>query len=161
VEQKSREDRVSDDAARPAKLFIPGLRGIYGRLSPLGYALMRASLGLILFPHGVNKLFFNDAQNSLHNFVQLGLPYPLAWAYFVGGVEFFGGAMLILGLFTRIAAAAIAVEMTVIGCGLLLPAWWWGQHGAEYVIFMALSALGILFQGGGRYSLDHLIGREL
>ena len=53
---------MSDGAARPAKLFIPGLSGIYGRLSPLGYAVMRASLGLILFPHGVNKLFFNDAR---------------------------------------------------------------------------------------------------
>ncbi len=143
------------------KLIIPGLSGAYDALSPLGYPLMRAGLGLVLFAHGVNKLFFGDAQNSLPNFVKLGLPDPLAWAYFVGGVEFFGGAMLILGLFTRVAAAAFAVEMAVIGLGLLLPAWWWGHHGAEYVTLMELSALGILFRGGGRYSLDHLIGREL
>lgn len=143
------------------KLIIPGLSGIYELLSPLGYPLMRAGLGLVLFAHGVNKLFFGDAQNSLPNFVKLGLPDPLAWAYFVGCVEFFGGAMLILGLFTRVAAAAFAIEMAVIGFGLLLPAWWWGQHGAEYVTLMELSAFGILLQGGGRYSLDRLIGREL
>lgn len=151
---------MKSDVARPVKLVIPGLGGIYGLLSPLGYPLMRASLGLILFPHGVNKLFFNDAQNSLHNFVALGLPDPIAWAYFIGGVEFFGGAMLILGLFTRIAAAAVLIEMLVIAFGLLLPVWWWGQHGAEYNALMALIALGILFQGGGRYSVDHKLGKE-
>jgi putative oxidoreductase len=143
------------------KPFLSGLTGFYAALSPYGYAVMRASLGAILFLRGLNKLFFGDAERTVPNFVKLGFAEPLVWAYFIGGVEFFGGAMLILGLATRLAAAAIAIEMAVICFGLLLPAWWWGQHGAEFVALMGLSAAGIFCHGGGRCSLDRLIGREL
>jgi len=72
----------------------------------------------------------------------------------------FGGFMLALGLFTRIVAAAIAIEMAVICFAVLYPAWSWGHHGMEYALLMGLVALGVFLQGGGRYSLDHLIGRE-
>lgn len=68
--------------------------------------------------------------------------------------------MLALGLFTRVAAAAIAIEMSVISFAVLYPHWDWGRHGMEYTVFMGLVALGIFLAGGGRYSLDGIIGRE-
>ncbi len=142
------------------KLFVPAAAPLYETLAPFGYALIRVTLGLILMPHGYAKLFLNDAIPTSRHFVQWGWAYPLAWAYFIGAIEFCGGILLALGLFTRIAAAAFVIEMTVISFALLYPHWDWGRHGMEYTVFMGIVALGIFLAGGGRYSLDRLIGRE-
>jgi len=75
-------------------------------------------------------------------------------------VEFFGGILLALGLFTRIVAAAFVIEMAVISFAVLYPNWSWGRRGMEYALFMGIVALAIFFRGGGRWSLDRLIGRE-
>jgi putative oxidoreductase len=68
--------------------------------------------------------------------------------------------MLAIGLFTRIVAAAIAIEMAVICLGVLWPVWSWGKHGMEYALLMGILAAAIFFRGGGRYSVDHYVGRE-
>jgi putative oxidoreductase len=142
------------------KLFVPAVAPFHAALAPFGYALIRVSLGLILMPHGYAKLFLSDAVPTSRNFVHFGWGHPLVWAYAIGALEFFGGLMLALGLFTRVIAAAFVIEMAVISFAVLFPNWSWGHHGMEYALLMGLVALGIFFQGGGRYSLDHLIGRE-
>jgi putative oxidoreductase len=142
------------------KLFVPAAAPFHAALAPFGFTLIRVALGLILMPHGYAKLFLNDAVPTSRNFVHFGWGYPLAWAYAIGVLEFFGGLMLALGLFTRIVAAAIAIEMAVISFAVLYPNWSWGHHGMEYTVLMGLVALGIFLNGGGRYSLDRLIGRE-
>ena len=81
-------------------LFVPAVAPLYETLAPFGYALIRAALGLILVPHGFAKLFLNDAVPTSRHFVDWGWAYPLAWAYLIGAIEFFGG-LLALGLFTR------------------------------------------------------------
>lgn len=141
-------------------LFVPAAAPLYETLVPFGYALIRVALGLILIPHGFAKLFLNDAVPTSHRFVHWGWAYPLAWAYFIGAIEFFGGLLLALGLFTRLAAAAIVIEMAVISFAVLYPHWDWGRHGMEYAVFMGVVALGVLLAGGDRYSLDRVIGRE-
>jgi putative oxidoreductase len=143
------------------RLLVPGVAVLYEALAPLSYTLIRFSLGVFLIPHGFAKLFQDDAVAASRNFVNFGWSYPLAWAYFIGGLEFFGGIMLAVGLFTRVVAAAFAIEMMVISFGVLWPVWSWGKHGMEYALLMGILALAILFRGGGRYSLDHYIGREL
>ena len=142
------------------KLFVPAVAGLYEILAPLSYTLVRFSLGVFLIPHGYPKLFQDDAVAASRNFVNFGWSHPLAWAYFIGALEFFGGIMLAVGLFTRIVAAAIAIETAVISFGLLWPVWGWAKHGMEYALLMGILALAILFRGGGRYSVDHYIGRE-
>jgi putative oxidoreductase len=142
------------------RLFVPAVAGFYETFAPLAYTLIRVALGLILIPHGYAKLFGNDAVAASRNFVNFGWAYPLAWAYFIGAVEFFGGILLALGLFTRIVAAAFVVEMAVISFAVLYPNWSWGRRGMEYALFMGIVALAIFLRGGGRWSLDRLIGRE-
>ena len=142
------------------RLFVPAAAGFYETFAPLAYTLIRVALGLILIPHGFAKLFGNDAVAASRNFVNFGWAYPLAWAYFIGAVEFFGGMLLALGLFTRIVAAAFVIEMAVISFAVLYPNWSWGRRGMEYALFMGIVALAIFFRGGGRWSLDRLIGRE-
>jgi putative oxidoreductase len=142
------------------RLYVPGAAGLYERLAPLAYPLIRIALGLILVPHGYAKLFLDDAVPASRNFANFGWAYPLAWAYFIGALEFFGGLLLAVGLFTRLVAAAFVVEMAVICFAVLYPSWSWGRRGMEYALFMGIVALAILFRGGGRYSLDHKLGRE-
>lgn len=149
-----------DEGVDRQSLIVPGLAGLYETLTPLSAALMRISLGLILVPHGVNKVFFDDAVPASARMVALGLPSPLAWSYFIGGLECFGGLMLAMGLLTRIVAAGIAIEMAVISFLVLWPNWFWGNRGIEYPLMMMLFALAFAVRGGGRYSLDRLIGKE-
>lgn len=142
------------------RLFVPAAAPFHAALAPFGFTLIRVALGLILVPHGFAKLFQNDAVPTSRNFVHFGWSHPLVWAYAIGALEFFGGLMLAFGLFTRIIAAAFVIEMAVICFAVLYPTWSWGHHGMEYAFLMGLVALGIFLQGGGRYSLDHAIGRE-
>lgn len=143
------------------RLYFPGLAGFYAVAVPLGYALMRVCLGLILVPHGMGKLFGADIPHTAQNFVHLGWPAPTAWAWLVGCIEFFGGLMLAAGLFTRVVAAMIAVEMAVISFMVLSPVWGWAQHGMEYTFMMGVFAFAIALQGGGPYSLDRWLGKEI
>jgi putative oxidoreductase len=152
---------TSDTDVDRKALLVPAAAPLYETLAPFAYTLIRIALGLILMPHGFAKLFQGDAVAASRNFVNFGWAYPLAWAYFIGALEFFGGLMLALGLFTRVVAAAIVIEMSVISFAVLYPNWSWGKRGMEYALFMGIVAFAILLRGGGRYSLDRLIGREL
>ena len=78
-----------------ARLIIPGLAGLYESIAPYSYALVRFIAGAILILHGYNKLFVTGVQGVADHVVTvLGLPMPLAWAYFIGILECFGGAAL-------------------------------------------------------------------
>ena len=143
------------------RLLVPGMARLYEILAPLSYTLVRVALGVFLVPHGYVKLFQDDAVAASRNFVNFGWSYPLAWAYFIGALEFCGGIMLAIGLLTRVVAAAFVIEMAVISFGVLWPVWSWGKHGMEYALLMGILSLAILLRGGGRYSVDHYIGREL
>jgi putative oxidoreductase len=142
------------------RLFIPGVGGLYEALAPYSLTLIRVALGLILIPHGFGKLFLDDAVPTSRNFVMFGWAYPLAWSYFIGAVEFFGGIMLAVGLFTRAVALAFTIEMSVICFAVLWPNWSWGRRGMEYALFMGIVALGIFFHGGGRLALDNRLHKE-
>src|SRR3978361_2401211 len=76
-----------------------------------GPLLMRLIVGYTFMLTGWGKLT-NLAQVT-EKFVGWGIPFPKCLTPFVSGVECFGGAMLILGLFTRIPAAMLAVVMLV------------------------------------------------
>ena len=75
--------------------------------------------------------------------------------------ELAAAACLALGLFTRIAALMIWIEMSVI---ITVFQWqngyFWTNRGIEYALLWWLLCLAIFFRGGGRYSLDRLVGKE-
>jgi putative oxidoreductase len=152
---------TSEAEVERGKLFVPAVAPLYERLAPLAYTLIRVALGLILVSHGFVKLFGTDAVTASRNFVNFGWAYPMAWAYFIGSVEFFGGILLILGLWTRAAALAVVVQMAVICFAVLWPKWFWGGRGMEFALLMGIVALAIFFRGGGRWSLDNALKKEL
>jgi putative oxidoreductase len=75
--------------------------------------------------------------------------------------ETLGGISLILGLFTRFFAAIVAIEMLVIFGLYWANGFGWMKRGYEYVLLWGLIAFAIALRGGGPYSLDRKIGKEL
>jgi putative oxidoreductase len=76
-------------------------------------------------------------------------------------LEFFGALMLAAGLLTRPVAVAMAIEMAVITFRIHFGAgFFWADHGYEFALMLMLMCLAFAAGGGGRYSLDRLIGRE-
>jgi putative oxidoreductase len=76
-----------------------------------GPLLMRLIVGYVFMLSGWGKL--SNLPQIVQNFTEWGIPFPKLLTPFVSGVEFFGGIMLMLGLFTRIPAAMLAVVMLV------------------------------------------------
>lgn len=81
-------------------------------------------------------------------------------AYLTYFAESVAAVCLAIGLFTRLAAAVIGIEMLVI---VILFQWqfryFWTNRGYEFALLWLLLG-AIFFKGGGRYSIDQLIGKE-
>ncbi len=153
---------MNDDAIEAKRLVFPGLAGLYNGFSPFAYSFMRFSTGAVLVPHGVQKFFFGGTAGTAAGIAQHCWPMPLFWAYAVGFVELVAAGCLALGLFTRLAAAMVWVEMLVV---ILIFNWqfgyFWTSRGVEYALLWLLLCTAIFFRGVGRYSLDALLGKEL
>ena len=145
------------------RLIVPQLGRLCRGLAPFSYSLMRFSTGAVLVPHGVQKFFFGGAAATARAALGgLGPDLSLALAYVTGGIELVGGGLLAIGLLTRLAAPSIAVEMAVIVFVILWPnGYFWTNRVFEYALLWGLLALACLFRGGGRYSVDRLLPREL
>ena len=80
-------------------------------VAPYSYSIIRFIAGAILVYHGYGKLFGGNIQGVAdHVVTPLGLPMPLAFAYFLGILECFGGAALAIGFLTRPIALMLTVE---------------------------------------------------
>ena len=104
----------------------------------------------MLIPHGWPKLMMGVSATANMALVKRGI-YP---------AEPLAVVLIALGLFTRFWAAAVTIEMAVIVYHHL-PKFGWTDRGYEYPLFWGLVMLAIALRGGGPYSLDRAIGREL
>jgi putative oxidoreductase len=105
------------------------------------------------------------AEKTLELFSSMGFSMPVA--LFVMAAEFAGGMALVLGLFTRVAALAIAVDIGVCAYvnhlqhGFFMN--WFGQQkgeGIEYHVLVVGISLALMIAGGGIFSLDRMISRK-
>jgi putative oxidoreductase len=87
---------------------------------------------------------------------------PLAYAVFF--LETVGALCIMFGLFTRLFAAAIGVQfLIIVFIAHWAPGFPWNRPGGgwEYPAFWGLIIVAIGLRGGGPYSLDRKLGREL
>jgi putative oxidoreductase len=84
----------------------------------------------------------------------MGIPLPQVSAAVVIAVELLGGAALILGLFTRWAAAALAIDMAVAVVMVKLPGGFFAPQGVEFELTLCAAALTLALVGAGGVSLD-------
>lgn len=153
-------------AQAPAvKPVIPAIGALTTALSPLAEPMVRIATGLILVPHGAQKLFgwfggYGIEATGQFFATKLGLPAGIA--VLAGLIEFFGGLALAAGLFTRPVAALVAGLMAVAVVQVHLGAgFFWTSGGFEYPLLWGIVALGFAIRGGGRFSLDAAIGHEI
>jgi len=147
------------EASKP-RLLIPGLSRFYDWAEPISWLLIRVTVGLMIIPHGWPKLMMGVGATANMALVKRGIypAEPLAIALIT--LETLGGLCVALGLFTRFWAAAITIEMGVIVYHHL-PKFGWTDRGYEYPLMWGLVMLAVALRGGGPYSLDRRLGREL
>ena len=120
-------------------------------LQSLALLFLRAALGLIFLTHGYPKLAGSGPAMQTF-FVQHDLP---GWFVYVSGVlELFGGALLVLGLFTQGAAFLLAVEMGVAIWKVHFTRGYLALHDYEYPLALAAACLVLVTTGAGLLSLD-------
>ena len=93
-----------------------------------------------------------------------GIEPAVPLAYAVWFLETVGAICIILGLFTRVFAVAIGIEFLIITFHAHFPqGFGWSRPGGgwEYPLFWGLIWVAIALRGGGPYSLDRKLGREL
>ncbi|HUI96385.1 MAG TPA: DoxX family protein, partial [Xanthobacteraceae bacterium] len=129
---------------------------------PYAYDFMRFATGAVLAPHGINKVLNQPISRYVETIGAKGLPFAELLAYLTFFTELVAAVCLAIGLFTRVAAVMIWIEMAVI---ITVFNWqfgyFWTNRGVEYALLWLLLCTAIFFRGGGRYSVDHLIGKEI
>ncbi len=143
------------------RLLIPAFGPLYRTLAPVTEPLIRVMAGLSLAIHGYPILFGNKAAAA--KFLEsVGFQDGLFWTYIVGTVEFVCGLCLALGLLTRLVAGPIIGFLVI---AIVTYHWQfgfaWENRGIEYPLFWSIVVFHFLVRGGGAWSLDALIGREL
>jgi len=145
--------------------IVPAFHPLQQAFTPLAEPMIRVATGLFLMPHGAQKLFglFGGyGVEATGQFFQAKLGLPPQTALIAGLVEFFGGLLLAVGFLTRPAAALVLGLMVVAVVHVHLPnGFFWTNGGFEYPLLWGLLALSYVIRGGGRYSVDALIGREI
>jgi len=143
-----------------SRLFIPGLRPFYDWAEPVSWALVRITAGLMIIPHGWPKLMAGIGPTAANALAKRGIEPAEPLAVILILLETLGGLCVALGLFTRFFATAITIEMAVI-VWAYWPKFGWTGPGYEYPLMWGLIMLAIALRGGGPYSLDRWLGREL
>ena len=152
---------------------------LLGTRAPASSILVRLLVGLaVFFPEGIQKLIFPDILGA-GRFAKIGIPYPELMGPFVGVTETICGVLIILGLFTRLAAIPLIVIMVVAIVSTKIPillghdfwlfhlpnlpryGFWSMLHESRADLVMLLGALYLLIEGAGAWSLDALLCREI
>jgi putative oxidoreductase len=151
---------------------------LFGTRAPGWSILIRLLVGLVVFfPEGIQKLTFPDILGA-GRFANIGIPYPDFMGPLVGVVEIICGALIVLGLFTRLAAVPLIIIVIVAIVSTKIPillghAFWifhlpklprygfWSMaHEARADFCMLLGSIYLLIEGGGAWSLDALLSRD-
>ncbi len=130
--------------------------------------ILRVMLALVIFPHGAQKLLGwfggNGFEGTMGFFTQQGMPWLIAFLVIIG--ESLGAVALALGFLTRFSAGSIGIIM--LGA-IAMVHWphgffmnWFGQQageGFEFHLLVIGTALALVANGGGKWSVDGVIAK--
>jgi putative oxidoreductase len=153
-----------------AFFFEPSL----GAPSSRAAVLLRGAVGGVFLVSGATKFLFDNQGPG--RFAKLGFPAAGSLATFVGGVEIVCGALLVVGLFTRLAAVPLVVDMIVALLTTKVPllfgagpepvaappktGFWAFAYQARLDGTMLLACAYLVAVGAGLWSLDALLTRR-
>ena len=144
--------------------------------APRAVLLIRLIVGGVFFSEGIQK-FLYPAENGAGRFAKIGIPSPEVMGPFVGVVEIVCGALILIGLLTRLAAIPLIINMLVAILSTKIPillghGFWgfslrnlpyygfWGMaHEARTDFAMLLGSIFLLIVGAGLWSIDAKLSR--
>lgn len=144
---------------RVTKVLVHGPEHHSRHFAWLPPLVARIVVGYVFMLTGWTKL--TNLPLMIQNFTEWGIPAPEITTPLVSGIEFFGGLLLLLGLFTRIAAPPLVIIMIV----AIITAKWDDIDSLETLLGFEEIAYACLFgwlavAGPGRISLDYLLQRR-
>ena len=121
-----------------------------------GITVLRITVGIVFLAHGGQKLFVFGFDNVAGFMGKIGVPAPMLAAIVVSLVEFLGGAALVVGAFTRWAAAPLAITMLVAITTVHLKAGFFLPAGYEFALTLFSANMALVLLGSGEASVDGL-----
>jgi putative oxidoreductase len=137
---------------------LPARSPVYDAAAPLTLLWLRVISGIALMVHGWPKI--TNPTGAAEMVAGMGFNPGWLWSILLSVTEFTGGLLLAIGLLTRLAAGGttIILLVTVYFHWVILGQ---GYSGSELSLIWSAVTLVFLARGGGRYSVDRLIGKEL
>lgn len=121
--------------------------------------LIRLMVGFVFLSEGIQKFLFSDAL-GVGRFIKIGLPVPEFFGYFVPIFEIGCGVLILIGLFTRLAAIPLIIIMIVAIISTKIPillndGFWKMAHELRTDWSMLLGSIFLLIVGAGKLSIDY------
>jgi len=154
------------------------MKRILETAAPRATLLIRVMVGGIFLSEGIQKFMF-PAELGAGRFAKIGIPAPEFMGPMVGSVECLCGALILLGLLTRVAAVPLLVTMGVAMLSIKIPillghellgfslrplpryGFWSMLHESRNDLCMIFGLLFLMMVGAGKLSLDSLLSRRL
>ncbi len=152
------------------------MRRLLSTNAPVATILVRLLVGSVFLSEGIQK-FLYPTELAAGRFAKIGIPAPEILGPFVGACETIGGALLILGLLTRLAALVLFIDISVAILSTKIPillGHGYGRfalpnlprygflsmmHEARTDFSMWLGLLFLLIVGAGKMSFDAILAR--
>jgi putative oxidoreductase len=126
---------------------------------PASIILIRLAVGMIFFTQGILK--YIDPNMGVVRFTKIGFPHPYFTAHFVGTFEIMCGFLILLGLWTKLAASPLLIVICTAIVSTKIPELCRANQGLWYMVgdmrtdfAMLCSLLFLISIGGGAWSLD-------
>ncbi|MDO4881247.1 MAG: DoxX family protein [Capnocytophaga sp.] len=124
----------------------------------LGLLILRLSVGLMMIPHGINKIIHPEALGYIVSLLSAkGLPTFIAYGVFVG--EILAPLLLAIGYRTRLnALVMVGTGFFVLFLAYSNKMFALTEHGGwapELPALFLFGALALFFTGGGKYAVSH------
>jgi putative oxidoreductase len=125
----------------------------------LAGVLLRVSVGSTMIAHGVKHA--RSLDGTAKWFESIGFRRPRLQAKLSAAVEIGAGAAVLAGVATPLSASAVVGTMAVAARSVHVPnGFFITKEGWEYVAALSVSSVAIAALGGGRYSVDHVLGLD-
>jgi putative oxidoreductase len=155
--ESARTPLVTSNRRSTAKLFWPKI--VRPACPSRAIFFVRLAAGLVFFTQGLLK--YIDPNMGVNRFAKIGFAHPAFTAHFVGAFEIVCGALVLVGLMTRIAAIPLLIVIcTAIGATklpeLFRPGqgFWFMVSDTRTDFSMLMSLLFLLIAGAGAWSID-------
>jgi putative oxidoreductase len=139
--------------------------------SDVAALILRIAAGAIFLPHGWSKVFGEGGAAAFAADISANYGLPLFLGHLAAWTEVVGAVLLVAGLLTRVDALLLSGTMFVAAFVVQLPdalyevppgsiKFFVAMRGIELPLALLAICLALVLTGGGRASVDHVLGVE-